>query len=159
MAQELCIYFAAWDANLAQVPCHSSDFTSPCLVHALHQLFLSESPACMPRILWINASIFYRSRMFLSPIFFYSGGQVASSFDILTLDPFTYKSFPVFHWVFLLCSLGSCLFFMFEKIHFFIASSLPHIRCCFVACCFCLPVLKLLFLPTGCSGKVLLFFW
>lgn len=115
MAQELCIYFAAWEANLAQVPCHSLDFTSPCLVHALYQLFLTESPARMPRIPWINASIFYRSRMFISPIFFYSGGQVASSSDVLTLDPFTYKSFPVFHWVFLLCSLGSCLFFHVSK--------------------------------------------
>lgn len=143
MAQELCIYFAAWEANLAQVPCHSLDFTSPCLVHALYQLFLSESPACMPRIPSINASIFYRSRMFISPIFFYSGGQVASSSDVLTLDPFTYKSFPVFHWVFLLCSLGSCLFFMFPNplLHCFLSTPHPLLLCCLLFLSSCIEAL------------------
>lgn len=157
MAQELCIYLAAWEANLAQVPCHSLDFTSPCLVHALYQLFLSESPACMPRIPSINASIFYRSRMFISPIFFI---LVAKLLALLT----SWLWIPLLIKVFLFSIGSSCsvlwvlAFFSCFQIHFFIASSLPHIRCCFVACCFCLPVLKLWFLSTDCSGKVLLFF-
>lgn len=135
MAQELCIYSAVWEASLVHVPCHSSEFISLCLVHAFQELFLSATtPAWMPRFLWINyspASIFYRSRMFISPIF-YSGGQVASSSDILTLDLFTYKIFPVFHGVFLLCSLVPCLFFMFPNplFHCFLFTPHPLSLCC-----------------------------
>lgn len=53
-------------------------------------------------------------------------------------------------WVLVFCS---CF-----QVHFFITSSSPHICRCSGACCFFLPALEFLLLPTGNSGKVFFFF-
>lgn len=118
------------------LPGHSSEFTCLCLEHALHQLFLAVTPVRVPRIPYINdipASICYRSRMFIFGIslLFYSGGQVASSSDILSLDPFTYK-------IFLFSIESSCsvlwvlAFFSCFQIHFhcFLFTPHPSLLCC-----------------------------
>ena len=154
---------AAWATKLAQAPGHSSEFTSLCPVCALHQLFLWVIHLRMTRILQISrtpVSTFGWSRAFcclryLALFFSCVAKFLGLLMPWLWIPAFklTCKILPVFHEVFLLRTLGSSLLLVFPNslFHYFLLTLHLQLLWCLL---FLSSALELLFLPTGCSGKL-----